>query len=419
MYAWLTTVVMLASCFGGLLAPAGTLACIGVLIPVTFVGSRSLWNAVGGLSLSPAEAILYASAPGIVTRLFTSTRTISQGVAKRILAAWVVILLLVPGVLGAVASTALAVKAWLGLAQWVAWFSLASVSLRSRHVWAIQAWWVGLAAVGSVVDVAMMAVGKSLFRASGLAGDANFWGTFLLLATSSLVVGSVRMRRWARYLLLTLLLLDGLLTGSRSFLMTGAIVLLSLRILTARPGWKKISAGALPALLLGLGLGAALLLVGPDAWALLYGRNLAGRAQVYGWTFANVDRLLVRGVGPENMALVYDQWAPFDEVLESGKTAHNMYFQVFVAGGLVPTVAFVALLALVVLPVWRGLSNTIGRERVLLAALFTQLVVLLSEGLFLDLAWSPVLWAVMGMCNAASSRSSSLSRSIEEGIQDY
>jgi len=98
------------------------------------------------------------------------------------------------------------------------------------------------------------------------------------------------------------------------------------------------------------------------------------------------------------MPLVYDQLAP-PGFITSGKNAHNMYLEVLNAGGLIPLTLFVLFLA-------HALKTTILHEKMwrmeeterrLVTAIRWGIIVVMLQGMFLDLAWTNWVWVLLAL----------------------
>ena len=112
----------------------------------------------------------------------------------------------------------------------------------------------------------------------------------------------------------------------------------------------------------------------------------------------NLPNAILVGPGSGNNPLVYDQLAP-PGFITSGKNAHNMYLEVLNAGGLIPLTLFILFLI-------HALRTTIIHEKMwwmeeterrLVTAIRWGILVVMLQGMFLDLAWTNWVWVLLAL----------------------
>ena len=141
----------------------------------------------------------------------------------------------------------------------------------------------------------------------------------------------------------------------------------------------------------------------------LYERGLEHRTEVYLWSLYNLPNTMLVGLGTANMPLVYDQLAP-PGFITSGKSSHNMYLEVLNAGGLIPLTVFLVFL-------FHALSTTVIHEKMwwlketerrLVTSIKWGIIVVMLQGMFLDLAGTNWVWVLLALPYLRDTRKVSL-----------
>ena len=379
------------------------LTALGTFNLLGLFGLDSLW----GMQPGPSKIALYLFLPGFAIALLLRPRLrITPRAKVAMILVLILTLSLLPGVFFAF-DREIAFKAWAGIVRWVLLWVLAVLLLTLEDCKRIfKAWIVFVTCVNAVFIPSLLVFGKELIAKSVIIGihggrleiigqDPNYWATFTMLALTSLLVW----RPWRSVILtgvLSLIMISGiLLTGSRAAL--GTLMLLSLiaafRTIRKKP---QMVIGSLVMVSLGALLVYKFNVV--NTLAPLYERGLEQRAEVYLWSLYNLPNTILVGLGPANMPLVYDQLAP-PGFITSGKSSHNMYLEVLNAGGLIPLTLFILFLA-------HALKTTILHEKMwrmeeterrLVTAIRWGIIVVMLQGMFLDLAWTNWVWVLLAL----------------------
>jgi len=379
------------------------LTALGTFNLLGLFGLDSLW----GMQPGPSKIAFYLFLPGfLVVLLLRSPLRITPRAKAAMVLVLILIVSLLPGAFFAF-DREIAFKAWTGIVRWVLLWTLAVLLLTFEDCKRIiKAWIVFVACVNAVFILSLLVLGEELIAKSVIIGthdgrleiigqDPNYWATFTMLALTSLLIW----RPWRLVILtgvVSLIMIWGvLLTGSRAALVT--LTLLGL-ITAFKTIWKKprmVIGGLIMASLV------ALLIYEFDivnVLAPLYERGLERRAEVYLWSLYNLPNTILVGLGPANMPLIYDQLSP-PGFITSGKSAHNMYLQVLNAGGVIPLAFFFLFLihalrtAVIHEKMWR-MEET---ERQLLTAIRWGILVVMLQGMFLDLAWTNWVWVLLAL----------------------
>jgi len=379
------------------------LTALGTFNLLGLFGLDSLW----GMQPGPSKIALYLFLPGFAIALLLRPRLrITPRAKVAMILVLILTLSLLPGVFFAF-DREIAFKAWAGIVRWVLLWVLAVLLLTLEDCKRIiKAWIVFVTCVNAVFIPSLLVFGKELIAKSVIIGihggrleiigqDPNYWATFTMLALTSLLVW----RPWRSVILtgvLSLIMISGiLLTGSRAAL--GTLMLLSLiaafRTIRKKP---QMVIGSLVMVSLGALLVYKFNVV--NKLAPLYERGLEQRVEVYLWSLYNLPNTILVGLGPANMPLVYDQLAP-PGFITSGKSSHNMYLEVLNAGGLIPLTLFILFLA-------HALKTTILHEKMwrmeeterrLVTAIRWGIIVVMLQGMFLDLAWTNWVWVLLAL----------------------
>jgi len=379
------------------------LTALGTFNLLGLFGLDNLW----GMQPGPSKIAFYIFLPGFVIALLLRPQLRITPHAK---AAMVLVLILtvslLPGTFFAF-NREIALKAWTGIVRWALLWALAVLLLTLEDCKRIiKAWIVFVACINVVFILSLLVFGKELIAKSVIIGihdgrieiigqDPNYWATFTMLTLTSLLVW----RPWKSIILtgvLSLIMISGiLLTGSRAALVTLTLLSLVADFRTIRKKPMMVIGG-----LVIVSLGALLIYKFNvvNALAPLYERTLTERKEVYLWSLCNLPNTILVGIGPANMPLVYDQLAPLG-FITSGKSSHNMYLEVFNAGGLIPLTLFVLFLAYTLKTtilhekMWR-MEET---ERRLVTAIRWGIIVVMLQGMFLDLAWTNWVWVLLAL----------------------
>lgn len=379
------------------------LTALGTFNLLGLFGLDSLW----GMQPGPSKIALYLFLPGFVIALLLRPRLRITPHAK---AATVLVLILtvslLPGVFFAF-DREIAFKAWTGIVRWALLWALAVLLLTlddCKRI--IKAWIVFVACVNAVFISSLLVLGKELIAKSVIIGihdgrleiigqDPNYWATFTMLALTSLLVW----RPWKSVILtgvLSLILISGiLLTGSRAALVTLTLLSLIAALRTIRKKPQMVIGG-----LVMVSLGALLVYKFNVVNTLLplYERGLEQRAEVYLWSLYNLPNTILVGLGPANMPLVYNELRP-PGFMPLGQSSHNMYVEVLNAGGLVPLMLFSLFLihALRTTIIHEKMWRMEEAERRLVAAIRWGILVVMLQGMFLDLAWANWVWVLLAL----------------------
>ena len=379
------------------------LTALGTFNLLELFGLDSLW----GMQPGPSKIAFYLFLPGfIVTLLLRPRLQITPRAKAAMILVLILMLSLLPGVFFAF-DQKIAFKAWTGIVRWALLWALAVLLLTFEDCKRIiKAWIVFVVCVDAVFILSLLVFGKELIAKSVIISihdgrleiigqDPNYWATFTMLALTSLLVW----RPWRSVILtgvLSLIMISGILvTGSRAALVT--LMLLSLiaafRTIRKKP---QMVIGSLVMVSLGALLVYKFNVV--NKLAPLYERGLEQRVEVYLWSLYNLPNTILVGLGPANMPLVYDQLAP-PGFITSGKSSHNMYLEVLNAGGLIPLTLFILFLAhalkttILYEKMWR-MEET---ERRLVTAIRWGIIVVMLQGMFLDLAWTNWVWVLLAL----------------------
>jgi len=379
------------------------LTALGTFNLLGLFGLDSLW----GMQPGPSKIALYLFLPGFVIALLLRPRLRITPHAKT---AMVLVLILtvslLPGVFFAF-DREIAFKAWTGIVRWALLWALAVLLLTLEDCKRIiKAWIFFVVCVNGVFISSLLVLGKELIAKSVIIGihdgrleiigqDPNYWATFTMLALTSLLAW----HPWKSVILtgvLSLIMISGiLLTGSRAALVTLTLLSLIAAFRTIRKKPQLVIGGLVMASLVALLIYEFGVI---HVLAPLYERGLERRAEVYLWSLYNLPNTILVGLGPANMRLVYDQLAP-PGFITSGKSSHNMYLEVLNAGGLIPlTVFFVFLFhALRTTVIHEKMWRMEETERRLLTAIRWGILVVMLQGMFLDLAWSNWVWVLLAL----------------------
>ena len=379
------------------------LTALGTFNLLGLFGLDSLW----GMQPGPSKIALYLFLPGfVIALLLRPWRRITPRARVAMIFVLILTLSLLPSVFFAF-NQEIAFKAWTGIVRWALLWALAVLLLTLEDCKRIfKAWIVFVTCVNAVFIPSLLVFGKELIAKSVIIGihggrleiigqDPNYWATFTMLALTSLLVW----RPWRSVILtgvLSLIMISGiLLTGSRAALVTLTLLSLVVAFRTVRKKPMMVIGGLVMTSLV------ALLVYKFNVVNILtplYERGLEQRAEVYSWSLYNLPNTILVGLGPANMPLVYDRMAP-PGFITSGKNAHNMYLEVLNAGGLIPLTLFVLFFA-------HALKTTILHEKIwcveeterrLVAAIRWGILVVMLQGMFLDLAWTNWVWVLLAL----------------------
>jgi len=379
------------------------LTALGTFNLLGLFGLDSLW----GMQPGPSKIALYLFLPGFVIVLLLHQRF---QITPRAKVAMVLVLILtvslLPGVFFAF-DREIAFKAWAGIVRWVLLWTLAILLLTFEDCKRIIKVWIAfVVCVNALFVLSLLVFGKELIAKSVIIGvhdgrleiigqDPNYWATFTMLALTTLLIW----RPWKSKILngwFSFIMIWGILfTGSRAALVTLTLLGLvaAFRTMRKRPG---IVIGGLVLASLAALLVYKLNVV--NILAPLYERGLEQRTEVYLWSLYNLPNTILVGLGPANMPLVYHRLAP-PGFITSGLSSHNMYLEVLNAGGLIPLIVFFAFLfhALKTTFIHEKMWRMEETERRLVTALRWGILVVMLQGMFLDLAWTNWVWVLLAL----------------------
>lgn len=378
-------------------------AALGSFNLLGFFGLDTLW----GMQPDPSKIAFYLFLPNLVVVLLLRSRFAILP-RTRLAVALVLFLTisLLPGVFFAY-DQAVAFKAWAGIIRWAILWGLCVFLLtledckRIFKLWILFVVFVNTLYILSFIGILQQLIVESLIigthdaRLRIIGQDPNYWATFTLVTLTSLLIWRPWRSRVITGVFSLIMMYGGLLTGSRSFLVT--LVLLSVivivKFIRKRP--NMVGYGLLLLFLAAL-LSYKLNLI--DVLIPLYSRGLEERTEVYLWSFYNLPKTVLVGLGPENMLLMYDQLRPTG-FITSGASSHNMYLQVLNDGGIVPLILFVAFLVYTLKTCIIRIRIPLLQEsdRRLLIAIKWAIVVVILEGMFLDLAWVNWVWVLLAL----------------------
>jgi len=379
------------------------LTALGTFNLLGLFGLGSVW----GMQPGPSKIALYFFLPGFVIALLLRPRfRITPRAKAGMCLTFILTVSLLPGVFFAF-DREIAFKAWTGIVRWVLLWTLAVLLLTFEDCKRIiKAWTAFVVCVNAVFVSSLVVLGKELIARSVIIGiqdgrleiigqDPNYWATFTMLALTTLLIW----RPWKTKILtgmFSFIMIWGILfTGSRAALVTLTLLSLVAAFRTIRKKPMMVMGGLVMASL------AALLVYKSNVvniLAPLYERGLKHRTEVYLWSLYNLPNTILVGIGPANMRLVYDQLAP-PGFITSGNAAHNMYLQVLNAGGFVPlTVFFLFLIhALRTTIVHEKMWQMGGTDRRLVTAIRWGILVVMLQGMFLNLAWTNWVWVMLAL----------------------
>ena len=403
------TVLMTISSFFAAMWPRIALTLVAFLTALgTFnllglFGLDSLW----GMQPGPSKIAFYLFLPGFVVALLLRPRLrITPHAKVAMILVLILTLSLLPGVFFAF-NREIAFKAWTGIVRWALLWALAVLLLTFEDCKRIiKAWIVFVVCVNAVFILSLLVFGKELIAKSVIISihdgrleiigqDPNYWATFTMLALTSLLVW----HPWKSVILtvvLSLIIILGILfTGSRAALVTLTLLSLVVAFRTIRKKPQLVIDG-----LVIVSLGALLVYKFNvvNTLAPLYKRTLTERKEVYLWSLYNLPNTILVGLGPANMPLVYNKLRP-PGFMPLGQSAHNMYLQVLNAGGLIPLTLFVLFLA-------HALKTTILHEKMwrmeeterrLVTTIRWGIIVVMLQGMFLNLAWTNWVWVLLAL----------------------
>ncbi|MDN5335085.1 MAG: hypothetical protein PWR02_111 [Synergistales bacterium] len=383
------------------------LTALGTFNVLGFFGLDTLW----GMQPGPSKIAFYLFLPGLVVALLLRLRFPILPRTKHAVALVLILTIsLLAGVFLAY-DQAVAFKAWTGLVRWTVLWGLCVLLLTFEDCkWIIKLWIAFVVCVNMLYIFSFIGIGQQLAAKSFIIGshdgrfeiigqDPNYWATFILVTLTTLVIWRPWRSGFITSLFSLIMISGGLLTGSRSFLVTLALlsVIVAVKTIRKRP---KMVACRLVSVLLFLFLIAVLSyefdLI--DALDHLYSRGLKQRSEVYLWSIYNLPKTVLVGLGPENMPLVYDQLRPTG-FITSGSSSHNMYLEVLNAGGIVPLIVFAAFLVytLKTCAMRARIPPLQESDRRFLAAIRWSILVVMLEGMFLSLAWINWVWVLLAL----------------------
>jgi len=381
------------------------LTALGTFNLLGLFGLDSLW----GMQPGPSKIAFYLFLPGFVVAFLLRSPLRATPRAKTAMTlVFIFTISLLPGVFFAF-DREIAFKAWAGIVRWVLLWALAVLLLTLEDCKRIiEAWIVFVACVNAVFISSLLVLGKELIAKSVIIGvhggrleiigqDPNYWATFTMLALTSLLVW----RPWRSVILtgvLSLIMISGiLLTGSRAALVTLTLLSLVAAFRTIRKKPQLVISG----LVLVMAFLGALLVYKfnvVNVLAPLYERGLEQRAEVYLWSLYNLPNTILIGLGPANMPLVYNELRP-PGFMPLGQSSHNMYLEVLNAGGLVPLALFSLFLihALRTTIIHEKMWRMEEAERRLVTAIRWGILLVMLQGMFLDLAWTNWVWVLLAL----------------------